>query len=128
MGASALVIEGGAGIGKTTLWFEMVRAAGAGGYRVLQARPAESEAKRHVPGPGMRCGSISRGRAALAFCPTSHIPRQSTRRPGLDGHGQRQRMRGLAGKPSARSSNQHQRPLHWALLGRRALQRLIATA
>jgi DNA-binding CsgD family transcriptional regulator len=44
-GPSALVIEGEPGIGKTTLWLEAVRAAEARSYRVLQARPAESEAK-----------------------------------------------------------------------------------
>lgn len=43
-GSAALVIEGEAGIGKTTLWLEVVSAAEARGYRVLQARPAESEA------------------------------------------------------------------------------------
>lgn len=43
-GPSALVIEGEAGIGKTTVWVEGVRVAAAHGYRVLQARPAESEA------------------------------------------------------------------------------------
>ena len=44
-GAAALVLDGEAGIGKTTLWLEAVRAADARGFRVLQARPAESEAK-----------------------------------------------------------------------------------
>jgi DNA-binding CsgD family transcriptional regulator len=44
-GAAALVLDGGAGIGKTTLWLEAVRAADARGFRVLQARPAESEAR-----------------------------------------------------------------------------------
>ena len=44
-GPSALVIEGEAGIGKTTLWLEAVSAAEARGYRVLSTRPAESEAK-----------------------------------------------------------------------------------
>src|SRR5690348_4214653 len=42
-GPSALLIEGEPGIGKTTLWLHAVRAAGSAGYRVLQARPAESE-------------------------------------------------------------------------------------
>src|SRR5918995_998629 len=42
-GPAALVIEGEAGIGKTTLWLEAVRMAAAHGYRVLQARPAQSE-------------------------------------------------------------------------------------
>jgi DNA-binding CsgD family transcriptional regulator len=44
-GPSALVIEGEAGVGKTTLWFEAVSAAEARGYRVLEARPGESETK-----------------------------------------------------------------------------------
>jgi AAA ATPase domain len=44
-GPAALVIEGEPGIGKTTLWFEVVKAAGARGCRVLQAQPSESEAK-----------------------------------------------------------------------------------
>ena len=44
-GATALVLEGEAGIGKSTLSFEAVRLAEARGYRVLRARPAESEAR-----------------------------------------------------------------------------------
>ena len=76
MGASALVIEGDAGIGKMTLWFEMVRAAGAGGYRVLQARPAESEAKRHVPGPGMRWGVYQPKRGCSSLL--SYFPQTAT--------------------------------------------------
>jgi predicted ATP-dependent serine protease len=40
---SVLLIEGEPGIGKTTLWLEAVRAAESRDYRVLQARPAESE-------------------------------------------------------------------------------------
>jgi predicted ATPase len=44
-GPSGLVVEGEAGIGKTTLWVEAVRAAEARAQRVLRARPAESEAK-----------------------------------------------------------------------------------
>jgi class 3 adenylate cyclase len=41
----ALLIEGEAGIGKTTLWLEAVRVAEARAVRVLKARPAENEAK-----------------------------------------------------------------------------------
>lgn len=44
-GPRALLVEGEAGIGKSTVWFESVRLAEARGYRVLRARPAESEAK-----------------------------------------------------------------------------------
>jgi DNA-binding CsgD family transcriptional regulator len=44
-GPVALVIEGEAGIGKTTLWFAAVQLAKSRSFRVLEARPAESEAK-----------------------------------------------------------------------------------
>jgi predicted ATPase len=44
-GPGALLVDGEAGIGKSTVWFESVRLAEARGYRVLRARPAESEAK-----------------------------------------------------------------------------------
>ena len=42
-GACALVLEGDAGVGKTTLWEVGVEEAGDRGFRVLAARPAESE-------------------------------------------------------------------------------------
>ena len=42
-GPGCLVIEGEAGIGKTTLWQTAVGAASERGYRVLVSRPAESE-------------------------------------------------------------------------------------
>jgi class 3 adenylate cyclase len=43
-GPRALVIEGEAGIGKTTLWLAAISAAEQRAIRVLKARPAESEA------------------------------------------------------------------------------------
>jgi DNA-binding CsgD family transcriptional regulator len=42
-GASALVLEGEAGMGKTTLWRAAVADAEAAGFVVLRAQPAESE-------------------------------------------------------------------------------------
>src|SRR5215211_4490249 len=42
---SAVVIEGEAGIGKTTLWLEGLRRAEERGIRTLHAQPAESEQK-----------------------------------------------------------------------------------
>jgi predicted ATPase len=42
---AAVVIEGEAGIGKTTLWLAGTRMAEQRGLRVLQAQPAESEAQ-----------------------------------------------------------------------------------
>jgi len=44
-GFAALVLDGPAGIGKTTLWFEGVRTAEGGGRRVLTSRPASAETR-----------------------------------------------------------------------------------
>ena len=44
-GSHALLLQGEAGIGKSTVWFEAVRLAEARAFRVLRARPAESEAR-----------------------------------------------------------------------------------
>jgi DNA-binding CsgD family transcriptional regulator len=44
-GGQALLLEGDAGIGKTALWQEGLRAANERGIRVLQARPSSSEAR-----------------------------------------------------------------------------------
>ena len=51
-GASALVLEGEAGMGKTTLWRAGVEAAEAEGLCVLQAEPAESETALSFSGLG----------------------------------------------------------------------------
>src|SRR5580765_4471527 len=42
-GPAALVLEGGAGIGKSTLWLDGVEHASTLGFRVLASRPAEAE-------------------------------------------------------------------------------------
>src|SRR5829696_6082736 len=44
-GPAALVVEGEAGIGKTTVWREAIRRAEGPSYRVLSCRPAEPETK-----------------------------------------------------------------------------------
>jgi len=51
-GATALVLEGEAGMGKTTLWAAGVAEAEALGLRVLQSRPAESETALSFSGVG----------------------------------------------------------------------------
>jgi DNA-binding CsgD family transcriptional regulator len=50
-GSSAMVIEGEAGIGKSTLWLAGVRAARERGFQVLVSRPAEAE--RGLPYAGL---------------------------------------------------------------------------
>ena len=42
-GPAALVLEGSAGIGKSTIWLDGVEHARALGFRVLESRPAEAE-------------------------------------------------------------------------------------
>src|SRR5206468_3083539 len=44
-GSATLVLEGQAGIGKTTLWSRGVAEAATRGYRVLACRPSEPETK-----------------------------------------------------------------------------------
>ena len=51
-GTVALVLEGDAGVGKTTLWEAGVEEAGGKGFRVLAARPAESESALSFSGIG----------------------------------------------------------------------------
>jgi DNA-binding CsgD family transcriptional regulator len=51
-GASALVLEGEAGMGKTTLWRAAVEHAESAGLCVLRAEPAESEAALSFSGLG----------------------------------------------------------------------------
>lgn len=51
-GACALVLEGEAGVGKTTLWAAGVAEAGKRGARALEARPAESETALSFTGIG----------------------------------------------------------------------------
>src|SRR6266540_3295089 len=46
----ALILEGEAGIGKTTVWRELVEAASHRSYRVLRCQPAASEAKLSYSG------------------------------------------------------------------------------
>jgi DNA-binding CsgD family transcriptional regulator len=51
-GGAALVLDGEAGMGKTTLWTAGVDTAEAGGVRVLRAQPAESETALSFSGLG----------------------------------------------------------------------------
>lgn len=44
-GPRALLLEGDAGIGKTTMWTAAVSLARANSFRILTSRPAESEAR-----------------------------------------------------------------------------------
>ena len=57
-GPAGLVIEGEPGIGKTTVWLEAVGDLGRRGYRVLKARPAESEADLSFAALGDLVGAV----------------------------------------------------------------------
>src|SRR5690349_4572182 len=51
-GSACLVLEGEAGIGKTTIWRELMGSAQASGYRVLSCRPAATEVTLSFAGLG----------------------------------------------------------------------------
>jgi hypothetical protein len=106
-GPSALLLEGAAGIGKTTLWHAGVSMARARGHRVLACRAAESEARLSyaalgdlfdfeppdLPAPQKRALD-----AALLRAEFEGAPRTSERGPG-GGHSMRLAL-GDAGRPS----------------------------
>ena len=52
IGPGSLVLAGDAGVGKTTLWHAGVDAARRLGYRVLETRPSEAEARLAFAGLG----------------------------------------------------------------------------
>ena len=57
-GPSALVLEGEAGVGKTTLWLAGEAAARARGHELLETRPAEAEAGFAFAGLGDLLGGV----------------------------------------------------------------------
>ncbi len=68
----ALVLEGEPGIGKTTIWREVVRKAGERGYRVLSAQPTQAETSLSFAGLGDLVGGLPE--AALDLIP---VPQRS---------------------------------------------------
>jgi DNA-binding CsgD family transcriptional regulator len=66
-GPAALVVEGEAGIGKTTVWRAGVAAAAGRGFAVLGCRPAEAEARLAYCGLGDLFGPVAA--AVLAQLP-----------------------------------------------------------
>lgn len=58
-GPAALVVEGEAGIGKTTVWRAGVAAAAGRGFTVLMCRPAEAEARLSYSGLGDLLGPLA---------------------------------------------------------------------
>ena len=64
---AALVFEGDAGIGKTTVWSEVIREAERRGFRALSCRAAEAEAKVSLTGLADLLGDLPDD--AYAFLP-----------------------------------------------------------
>lgn len=75
---SALVLEGEAGIGKSTLWLEGVALARARGLRVLSSRPAEAERAFVHVGLGDLLGDVLE-----EMLPTLSAPRRSALRVAM---------------------------------------------
>jgi DNA-binding NarL/FixJ family response regulator len=67
-GGGAVILVGGAGMGKTTLWDAAIGAAGARGVRVLAARSSGSEARLPFAGLIDLCDHV--GSAELSGLPT----------------------------------------------------------
>ena len=68
-GATTLVLEGEAGVGKSTLWRAGVRTAAEGGVRVLETRPAQAEARFAFAGLGDLLGGPLEGLLAALPVP-----------------------------------------------------------
>src|SRR5206468_2468537 len=65
-GPAALLLDGEAGVGKTTLWKEGLEAARQRSYRVLICQPVESEAKLSFAALGdLLGGVVEEGAASL---------------------------------------------------------------
>src|SRR6266511_693987 len=77
--AAALLLEGEAGIGKTTLWRAAVEDARDRGYRVLACRPAESEAKLSLGALGVLRALASSAPLLLAIDDAQWLDRSSAR-------------------------------------------------
>src|SRR6266540_1477908 len=58
-GATAAIVEGEPGIGKTTLWLAGIATAEEEGFRVLVSRPAEAETQLSYAGLADLLGSVS---------------------------------------------------------------------
>ena len=56
--AAALVLEGEAGIGKTTLWLHAIEQAAALSYTVISSRPAESDEQLSFAGLADLLGGV----------------------------------------------------------------------
>jgi AAA ATPase domain len=84
-GPSALLIEGEPGIGKTTLWRDAVRQARDRGYRVLQARPAESEARLSFAALADIAGAACDEAGARLPAPQEHALAVALLRKSADG-------------------------------------------
>jgi hypothetical protein len=71
-GSGCLVLEGEAGIGKTTVWGEIVAQADARGCRLLSCRPAEAEASLSFAALADLLSGVDRGVVAGVPDPQRH--------------------------------------------------------
>ena len=132
--AGALVLEGEAGIGKSTLWLAGVDAAHERGLRVLSARPAESEQGLAYAGLGDLLEDCRHRGAAGAFgaAPTSARGSasargggRSLRRPARRRGGGARHAAG-AGKARRARARDRRRPVARSRVGECALVRAAA--
>jgi DNA-binding CsgD family transcriptional regulator len=84
-GPSALVLEGSAGIGKTTLWQATVERAATRGYIILACRAVESEAKLALAALADLLGELADDLLARLPAPQRHAIEVALLRRAADG-------------------------------------------
>ena len=82
LGPAALVIEGEAGIGKTTLWQEAIAAAEARSFKVLRAQPTEPEATLSYGALTDLVGVVFEETRAVLPAPQPTLPPRDCHRSG----------------------------------------------
>ena len=80
----ALLIEGEPGIGKTTLWHELVTSAQARGYRILSCRPTRSEMDLSYVGLVELLGAVEDDIVAALPAPQSRVLKMMLRKEEPD--------------------------------------------
>ncbi len=133
-GPAGLVLEGDAGIGKSTLWLAGVEAAEERGLRVLSARPAEAEQGLAHAALGDLLGACARRGAAGALGSAAagarggapaRRRRRRARRSSCAGGSRAQRRRGARGTGIDRDRDRR-RSVARRLVGRRVVVRSAA--
>ena len=84
-GLSVLLLHGGHGMGKTTLWAATIALAGRRGFRILQSRPAEAEARLAFSSLGDLLSGVTREHLRALPMPQGQALEAALLRAGIAG-------------------------------------------